>query len=226
MLAIIACLLEWKAELKSVVKPFKILSDHKNLSYFAKKRLLSERQARYSDILQQFNFTIEWRLGRISERPDALSRRDQDKPLGLSDERIAGRVIQLLPKLTVSPANITSNLEIDEDTLDQSADARIFESENMQELWKQAVYNNKDWQRARDAVQTGERSFPPDLAVKTKVNIAECSVAADGILRGRENHIWVPDYELLRTAIMQKTHDSHLTGHTGRDSMISILLRR
>ena len=84
MLAIVACLQEWQAELKSVIKPFKILSDHKNLSYFAKKRLLSERQARYSDILQQFNFKLEWRPGRISEGSDALSRRDRDKPMRLS----------------------------------------------------------------------------------------------------------------------------------------------
>ena len=226
MLAIVACLQEWQAELKSVIKLFEILSDHKNLSYFAKKRLLSERQARYSDILQQFNFKLEWRPGRISERPDALSRRDQDKPMGLSDERIAGRVMQLIPTLTLNPANITSGLDSSEDTLDQPVGARVFESENMQELWKQAVDNDKDWRRARDVEQIGERSFPPDIAVKTKVNIAECSVAADGILRGRENRIWVPDYEPLRTTIMQKTHHNHLTGHPGRDSMVSILLRR
>ena len=55
MLAIVECLKEWQAELKSVAKPFKIVTDHKNLSYFSTKRLLNERQVRYNDTLQQFN---------------------------------------------------------------------------------------------------------------------------------------------------------------------------
>ena len=72
----------------------------------------------------------------------------------------------------------------------------------------------------------GERSFPPDIALKFRANIAECTVAADSVLRGREGRVWVPDYEPLRTAIIQQTHDSQLAGHPGRDTMISILLRR
>ncbi|KAI0992060.1 hypothetical protein K3495_g16126, partial [Podosphaera aphanis] len=103
MLAIVTCIQEWKAELRSVAKPFTILSDHKNLNYFTTKRLLTERQARYNDVLHQFNFVLKWRPGNVSERPDALSRRDQDKPAGIDDERISGRVLQLLPKLPVSP---------------------------------------------------------------------------------------------------------------------------
>ena len=83
-----------------------------------------------------------------------------------------------------------------------------------------------DWIRARNTVQAGERGFPPDLSYKLSANIADCSVAADGVLRGRENRIWVPVYEPLRTAIMQQVHDSHLSGHPGKDTMIRILLRR
>ena len=79
MLAIVSCLREWQAELNSVARPFKIMTDHKNLSYFTTKRLLNERQTRYNDILQHFNYVLEWRAGSSCERPDALSRRDQDK---------------------------------------------------------------------------------------------------------------------------------------------------
>ena len=43
MLSIISCLDEWQAELQSVAKPFRILTDHRNLSYFTTKRLLNER---------------------------------------------------------------------------------------------------------------------------------------------------------------------------------------
>ena len=62
------------------------MTDHKNLNYFMSKRLLNERQVRYSDILQQFNFSLKWQPGNTCKRPDALLRRDQDKPKGLDNK--------------------------------------------------------------------------------------------------------------------------------------------
>ncbi|KAI0992990.1 hypothetical protein K3495_g15194, partial [Podosphaera aphanis] len=226
MHAIIACLLEWKSELMSVAKPFKILSDHKNLKYFTTKRLLNERQVRYNDVLQQFNYTLEWRPGNISDRPDALSRRDQDKPIGLSDERTEGRILQLLTPVSASPASITVKESEQGVENDPASLARLFDDDEVQALWKRGVEVDKDWRRARDAVRSGERGFPPDLSFKLTTNIAECTVAADGVLRGREGRIWVPNYEPLRTSIMQRTHDSHLAGHPGKDTMVGMILRR
>lgn len=226
MLAIISCMKEWQAELKSTSKPFTILTDHRNLSYFASKKLLNERQVRYNDVLQQFIFEIKWRSGDSSERPDALSRRDQDKPKGLHDERNAGRLMQLLPAVSLNKINTVKINSIRSNDTDPAALAKLFEDDSMQSLWAIAVEKDKDWIRARNAVQEGERSFPPDIALKYKVNIAECTVAADGVIRGRENRIWVPDYEPLRTSIMQNIHDSYLAGHPGRDTMVGILLRR
>lgn len=241
MHSIVSCLQEWQAELMSLAKPFTILSDHKNLNYFTTKRLLNERQVRYNDVLQQFNFDLKWRPGNACERPDALSRRDQDRPNGLDDERTTGRIMQLLPLVPLYPANILtpkdgSHLPEEQDgnsvnnkgtpSHDPAALVILFDDDEVQSLWKRGVEVDGDWRRARDAVQSKERSFPPDLALKLSANIAECSVAADSILRGRENRIWVPEYEPLRTAIMQRTHDSHLAGHPGRDTMVSMLLRR
>lgn len=78
MPAIVTCVQEWQAELQLVARPFIIFSDHKNLNYFATKRLLNERQIRYNDVLQKFKFILKWREDRACERPDALSRSDQD----------------------------------------------------------------------------------------------------------------------------------------------------
>jgi len=46
LLAIIRCLEEWDAELRSLARPFIIYSDHRNLQYFMKKQRLNERQIR------------------------------------------------------------------------------------------------------------------------------------------------------------------------------------
>ena len=45
LLAVVRCLEEWDAELRSV-KSFRVITDHKNLEYFIKPKLLSERQVR------------------------------------------------------------------------------------------------------------------------------------------------------------------------------------
>lgn len=226
MLAIVSCLKEWQAELQSVTNAFTIFTDHKNLNYFSSKRLLNERQVRYNDLLHRFNFNLEWRPGNACQRPDALSRRDQDKLGNLSDERVMGRVMQLLPSIQTNPTALSNEEEKNPENTDPAISANIFEDEELQQLWKRGVEADKDWQRARDAVRAGERGFPPDLACKLSANIAECTVAADNVLRGRENRIWVPDYEPLRTGIMQRIHDSSLTGHPGKDTMVSMILRR
>jgi hypothetical protein len=74
LLAIIRCLQEWESELSSVPR-FKIITDHKNLRYFTTLRRLTERQMRWADILSRFDFTLQYRPGKLGVRPDALSRR-------------------------------------------------------------------------------------------------------------------------------------------------------
>lgn len=226
MLSIITCLKEWKAELQSVAKPFTIFTDHKNLDYFATKRLLNERQVRYSDLLQHFNFKLKWRPGKACERPDALSRRDQDKPRGINDDRTAGRIRQLLPSVDANATTISRKKQKKIIGKDPASQIGLFDDDELQALWCRGVEMDEDWKRARNAVQNRDRGFPPEIAHKMTANIAECTVAADSVLRGRENRIWVPNYEPLRTAIMQKIHDSHLNGHPGKDTMVAIILRR
>ncbi|KAI0996433.1 hypothetical protein K3495_g11748 [Podosphaera aphanis] len=227
MHAIVACLKEWKAELTSVAQPFTILTDHKNLSYFTTKQLLNERQVRYSETLQQFNFKLKWRPGHACDRPDALSRRQQDLPVKVDDERNAERFKQLIHAAQINTTTLNSVTRgIDTGKNDDISGATLFDDVELQQLWVNAVKTDENWRRARDAVKLGERSFPADIALSMTANISECTVSSDNILRGRENRVWVPNYEPLRTAIMQRTHDSHLTGHPGRDTMLSILLQR
>lgn len=56
----------------------------------------------------------------------------------------------------------------------------------MQAFGEEAVAADVEWQRARDAVERGERGFPADIAVKIKVNIAECTVVQTGYFEGEK----------------------------------------
>jgi RNase H-like domain found in reverse transcriptase/Reverse transcriptase (RNA-dependent DNA polymerase) len=86
LLAVIRCLSEWDAELRSV-PPFEIITDHKNLEYFLTKRKLNERQVRWAFELSRYNFQIVHRPGKQAVVPDALSRREQDKPEGSTEDQ-------------------------------------------------------------------------------------------------------------------------------------------
>ena len=96
LLAIIKCMKEWHSELRGLAKPFEILTDHKNLEPFTVKKILTERQVRWSEFLSQFNFRLSYRPGKDAIVPDALSRREQDLPKDQNDSRLVERQRTLL----------------------------------------------------------------------------------------------------------------------------------
>src|SRR5271163_2167307 len=252
LLAIIRCLEEWDAELRSV-KDFTILTDHKNLEHFMKTRRLTERQVRWSLILSRYKFKLAFRPGKLAGKPDALSRREQDVPKDASDERLQHRVTQLLkpevlpmitkegkeaPTIHSYPASLRCSkplysctallntqsppLTVIEPSL-YAAPVNPQERPSIEDLWTTALEQDKSFEGIMDAIRREDRRFPPQL--KLQVTMAECSLDERGRPRFRER-LWAPEYEPLRTRIIQDTHDSVVTGHPGRDLLVSILSRR
>ncbi|KAL5606185.1 uncharacterized protein BROUX77_003378 [Berkeleyomyces rouxiae] len=226
LLAVVKCLEEWRGELKSLGAPFKILTDHKNLQYFMTTRKLSERQVRWSQKLSEYDFQLEFRSGSKSGKPDALSRREQDIPQGEDDDRLKSRIMRLVKDHWVSP---DAAVMMTPAHVTQPADripngAQLFAQLHLQELWDTAKTKDSDIALMYQALASGERSFPPTISRKVTISIAECEFDERGALVYRHK-LFVPDWEPLRTALIQKTHDSHVTGHPGRDGTLAILSR-
>jgi len=80
LLAIIYCLQKWRAYLFSVASTFEVVTDHDALKYFMSTKVLTRRQARWTEFLAEFNFIITFRPGRLSSLPDALTRREDVYP--------------------------------------------------------------------------------------------------------------------------------------------------
>jgi hypothetical protein len=59
-------------------------------------RKLSERQVRWFLTFSQFRFQLKFRAGKKAQRPDVLSKREQDMPGEKEDERFKNRINQLL----------------------------------------------------------------------------------------------------------------------------------
>ncbi|XP_044724431.1 pro-pol protein [Hirsutella rhossiliensis] len=177
MLAIMRCLDNWNAELRSC-GPFTILTDHRNLEYFATRQKLTERQSRWAAELSQFDFKLEYRPGSEAVVPDALSRREQDKPQGIDDEREQGRMIQLIPDSAIPSSTRACINAMSSDCSEASTlpKMKVFEVADLQQLWDETVAKDSIFRAAYKAVRDRERAFPPSLGLK--IQISECAIDA------------------------------------------------
>ena len=85
LLAIVKSLEEWRDLLEGASTAIKVRSDNQSLRTFLTNKLLSRRQARWSEFLSRFDFTIEHIPGKRN-RADGLSRRPDYDPHGIYPE--------------------------------------------------------------------------------------------------------------------------------------------
>lgn len=92
LLAIVECFKEWRHYLQGSTHAVRVQTDHNNLRYFFKTKVLNQRQARWAELLAAYDFEIEYKPGRMNPA-DAPSRRRDYEP---ADKEHA---IGLLPTL-------------------------------------------------------------------------------------------------------------------------------
>ncbi|KAJ8456603.1 hypothetical protein ONZ51_g12022 [Trametes cubensis] len=75
LLVIFECFKTWRHYLEGSATPIDVVTDHKNLEYFVTTKLLTRRQAQWSEFLSQLNLVVRFRPGKLGAKPDALTRR-------------------------------------------------------------------------------------------------------------------------------------------------------
>jgi RNase H-like domain found in reverse transcriptase len=85
LLAIRDCFAAWRQCLEGASHQVTVYTDHKGLEYFATTKMLTRRQARWSEFLSTFDFVVIYRPGRLGAKADALTRRDDVYPPGGND---------------------------------------------------------------------------------------------------------------------------------------------
>ncbi|SPC60766.1 related to pol protein [Ustilago sp. UG-2017b] len=94
LLAVVACLTQWRHMLAGLPSQLIILTDHEALKYFKSQRRITGQQARWAVLLADFDFILQYRPGDKGGEPDALTRRVDMQPVGEEQEH---NVQQLLP---------------------------------------------------------------------------------------------------------------------------------
>jgi transposase InsO family protein len=200
LMAIVRCFEEWRAELEGSSHVIEVLSDHKNLEYFMSTKLLSRRQARWSEFLSRFNFRISYRTGRLSTKPDALTRRSKDLPND-DDERK-----EHMHQVVLKPHNV----------LKAAATNEREPVTNIDELWEQG--------HERDTTTTEILTALRTNATRSRhVTLSQCS-ERNGILL-YQDRIYVPDFMPLKLKLIKDHHETPAAGHPGRAKTLELLAR-
>ncbi|QRV81773.1 Retrotransposable element Tf2 protein [Ceratobasidium sp. AG-Ba] len=75
LLAIVESLKHWRIYLEGTILPVTVFTNHRNLERWKNAETFNRRHARWHMELASFNFEIHYRPGKMSNKPDALSRR-------------------------------------------------------------------------------------------------------------------------------------------------------
>jgi hypothetical protein len=202
LLAIIRCFEQWRPELEGAAFPVKVLSDHKNLQYFTTTKQLSHRQARWSEYLSRFRFTIVYRPGKLGEKPDALTRLSQDE--SAQQEARAARVQTLLRPELFETSEKQSLLVLTE--TDRTPEQIILEEYDQDPFIQEVV----------DLIRREVRR-------SKKISLSECRIRENRLFY--RDRLVVPDHDELKIKLLRHVHDSLVGGHLGRAKTLEVLQR-
>ena len=236
LLGVVHALKTWRCYLESGTK-FLVRTDHNPNVYFSTKPMLSRREARWSEYLQQFHFDWQYKPGKENVVADHLSR----MPMGA--------LLISLPQLVL--AAVTTRRKAREQAVADAAQVARTEphpgAEEVLKEYREAgvlpvldVQPPKTPRGAPDTVNLApamentkeihdaKRSRRGGIVGKVKAAYADDPLysdaewtAASDLLRKTDGLWWrgsriaVPDSEAVKSLILLELHNSPIAGHVG-----------
>ena len=185
LLAIVRALSEWRCYLHGAAHPISIVTDHRSLQYLNSQPTLSGRQARWVEMLQEFDMRILYRPGKENHVADALSRRgDYEREVVHDDEQQKQKVLlSNTPHIKYSLGSISRIEDIQSSLL--------------------------------IAISAATKTDPSLQQILAKPDDYGYTRTEDGILRDNQGCVVVPNDRALRTLLLREVHDSPTGGHLG-----------
>ncbi|KAJ1039979.1 hypothetical protein NDA10_002020 [Ustilago hordei] len=219
LLAVVACLTQWRHMLAGLPNQLVILTDHEALKYFKSQRRITGRQARWAILLADFDFILQYRPGDKGGEPDALTRRTDMQPAGEEQDH---NVRQLLPpRVFKETADHDSLLVAPMISMESIASkglkdlVQIFQPLD-QEL--QEIHRKKPFEVRDDLWYSGGRLVIPKVIMPGRTNNRHSRSAKE--VDGQSLSV-----EHLRFMVMTQCHDGITAGHIGRDATIKAAQR-
>ncbi|SPC63495.1 uncharacterized protein UHOD_11281 [Ustilago sp. UG-2017b] len=199
MFAIVAAFKHWRQYLEGAKFQVQVLTNHRSLEYFTTTKQLNRRQARWSELLADFDFVIQYRPGAQAGLPDALTRRSDMRPmdrgLSLMQEHNPDNFQTLLKPHQLRLA-ATGILTVKSDITDKIRDALS------RDPWTSSLL---------EQVHLG--SSPTGFVINS-MNLLTY-----------QDLVVVPDVDDLRLLIVQDRHNSPSAEHPGRRKTLSLVRR-
>ncbi|KJE93004.1 hypothetical protein CAOG_08740 [Capsaspora owczarzaki ATCC 30864] len=191
LLAILECLREWRHYVCGSGK-ITVWSDHRNLQWFTETRELTAREARWCEMLGEFDLVIKHLEGSKNGAADAMSRSASGAG---PKEKLKGRVLD--PELLVAPVAGEADDEQSEDFV-FSPGATLPSAPTV--MTPTAIR-----EALQKAVAEGEEEGVELLSSKRYQ-------LHDGLIK-REDRVFVPEH--LRPQILRYRHDAATARHCG-----------
>ncbi|SOV03659.1 uncharacterized protein UDID_19105 [Ustilago sp. UG-2017a] len=219
LLAVVACLTQWRHMLAGLPSQLVILTDHEALKYFKSQRRITGRQARWAVLLADFDFILQYRPGDKGGEPDALTRRADMQPAGEEQEHNMRQLLS--PRVFAETADHDSTLVAPMLSMESIASkglkdlVKIFQplDQELQEIHLKKPFEVKD-----DLWYSGGRLVIPKVTMPGRTNNRRSRSAKE--VDGQSLSV-----EHLRFMVMTQCHDGITAGHVGRDATIKAAQR-
>ena len=202
LLAIFAAFKQWQQYLEGSAIPIDVVTDHKNLKYFSTSKILTRRQARWSEFLSQFNLTVRFCPGRLGTKPDSLTRRWDVYPKGGNSDYAKVNPINFRPVFTQQQLSVS--------LCATSLYAPVLAATVLMD--QEQLYSD---------ILTSLHSDPAYLDYQNSPK-PHWTMTSDGFLQ-HHDLIYVPDSSDLRLRILRYKHDHILAGHPGQNKTVELI---
>jgi len=177
-----------------------VYTDNKNLKYFNTTKLLNRRQARWAEILSEFNFNIIYRPGERNGKADAVPHRVDPELEGEGEKQ--DFTIRMF-----KPGQL--DLGTGEETLVMRQIMAVKASQMEESKWLEEILEaglqDNTWLGIRNSLKMG----------KDYAGLEHYGLEHDMVTY--ERRLYIPNNNSLKLKVTHECHDAKVAGHFGRD---------